>query len=142
MSPVSDDSADPGEHGDEAPDANTDEWRRDPRGPVDPDDVDGVPTVSCERCGREWDLAYELDDMQVGNQAVQQFALDHRRHTGHFPDGVATWRAECRNCPEGAERLSEDAVHRWAETHARHTTHAVDVHHADGEETTRVAPPG
>lgn len=107
---------------------------------LDADTVDDVPTVSCARCGREWDLSYELDDMRVGNQALEQFALDHRRHTGHFPDDVATWRAECRNCPEGAERLAEDATYRWAETHARHTRHSVDVHHADGEGTTRVDP--
>lgn len=97
------------------------------RPPADPAGVDDTPTIACERCGREWDLAYELDEVQVGNQAVEQFALDHRRHTGHFPDGVATWRAECRRCPEGAERLSEQPARRWAETHARHTGHAVEL---------------
>ena len=100
------------------------------------DDVDDSPTVSCSRCGREWDLGREL--ARVGNQGVEQFALDHHRHTGHFPDGVATWRAECRRCTEGVERLAEDAARRWAETHVRHTSHAVDLHHADGEGTTRV----
>jgi ferredoxin len=101
---------------------------------------DDLPTVTCDRCDRSWDLGYELDDMEVGNQAVEQFALDHKRHTGHFPDDVATWRAACRRCPEGAERLSEHAARRWAATHARHTRHAVDLHHADGETTSRVDP--
>jgi hypothetical protein len=106
------------------------------------DDVDDVPTVSCRRCGRAWTLDYELDELMVGNQAVTQFALDHRRHTGHFPDDVETWRATCRHCPEGVERLSEDAVSRWAETHARHTRHTVAIDHATGDETTLVdAPP-
>ncbi len=110
----------------------------DPRTPPDPDDL---PTVTCSRCDRTWDLAYELDELRVGNQAVEQFALDHQRHTGHFPDGVATWRATCRNCPERVDRLEERAARRWAETHARHTDHAVDLHHADGEGVTRVDPP-
>jgi len=113
----------------------------DPDPPRTPDDVDDTPTIACERCGREWDLGYELDDMGVGNQAVEQFALDHHRHTGHFPDGVATWRADCRHCTEGVERLAADGARRWAETHARHTRHAVDLHHADGETTTRVEAP-
>ncbi|MFB6086912.1 MAG: hypothetical protein ABEJ85_00195 [Haloarculaceae archaeon] len=103
--------------------------------PPDPDDVDDTPTVTCERCDREWDLAYELDELHAGNQALEQFALDHRRHTGHFPDGVETWRADCRQCPEGSEHLTERPARRWAETHARHTTHAVALHHATGETT-------
>jgi hypothetical protein len=96
------------------------------------------PTVSCERCGREWELDYELTELGVGNQAFEQFALDHQRHTGHFPDGVTTWRAVCRRCPERVERLSEDGARRWAETHARHTRHAVAVRHG-GEEVTLLA---
>ena len=102
------------------------------------DAVDDTPTVTCTRCDREWNLAYELDDLGVGNQAVEQFALDHKRHTGHFPDGVATWRAACRNCPEGSEHLAERGARRWAETHARHTRHSVAIDHADAEETTVV----
>ncbi|USZ68081.1 hypothetical protein NGM10_15280 [Halorussus salilacus] len=98
-------------------------------------EIDDTPTVTCSRCDREWDLGYELDDLGVGNQAVEQFALDHQRHTGHFPDGIATWRATCRNCPEAVERLSEDAARRWAETHARHTRHSVELRHATDEET-------
>ena len=101
--------------------------------PVDAEPVDDAPTVACERCGREWTLEYELDELRVGNQAVEQFALDHRRHTGHFPDDVSTWRAECRHCPEGAKRLGETPARRWAEVHARHTGHAVDIDHASFE---------
>ncbi len=91
---------------------------------------DDVPTIACERCDREWALEYELDELRVGNQAVEQFALDHRRHTGHFPDGVSTWLAECRQCPESSEHLREPAARRFAETHARHTGHAVELAHA------------
>ncbi len=97
------------------------------------DDPGNAPTVSCRRCGREWDLGDELD--AVGNSAFEQFALDHRRHTGHFPDGIATWRAVCRHCPERAERIEESGVRRWARTHARHTDHAVDIEGSDGEST-------
>jgi len=99
---------------------------------------DNVPTVSCERCDREWELSYELDELMAGNRAVEQFALDHERHTGHYPDGVSTWRAACRRCPDGVERLSETAARRWARTHARHTRHDVTLHHAEGEETTLI----
>lgn len=99
---------------------------------------DNVPTVSCERCGRSWELSYELDELVAGNRAVEQFALDHERHTGHYPDGVATWRAVCRRCPDGVERLSESAARRWARTHARHTRHDVALHHAEDDETTVV----
>lgn len=98
--------------------------------------VDDTPTVSCERCDREWDVAYELDELGVGNQAVEQFALDHKRHTGHYPDGVGTWLADCRNCPEGTERLSEDGASRWGEIHARHTRHAVEVSRATDDDST------
>jgi hypothetical protein len=114
-----------------AVDDGTDSARDD--GPAGDDRVS--PTITCARCGREWDLSYELDDLQVGNQAVEQFALDHKRHTGHFPDDVSTWQATCRQCPEGVDRLSEDAALRWAQTHARHTRHAVTVTHADATET-------
>jgi len=100
-----------------------------------PDDIDDLPTVSCERCGRKWDLAYELEEVAVGNQAFEQFALDHQRHTGHFPDGISTWGADCRQCPEAIQRLDERAARRWAETHARHTGHAVEVDHAEKELT-------
>lgn len=94
------------------------------------DDGDGdAPTVSCNRCGEEWSLAYELDDLQVGNQAVEKFALDHQQHTGHLPDDVSPWIADCRRCPETVELLSERGSRRWAETHARHTRHIVEIRH-------------
>jgi hypothetical protein len=99
-----------------------------------PETVDDLPTVSCTRCGREWTLGYELDELVAGNQAVEQFALDHKQHTGHFPDDAATWLARCRNCPDGVERLSSRAARRWAEVHARHTRHSVAVSHGtDGD---------
>jgi hypothetical protein len=97
--------------------------------PPPAEDVDDTPTVSCERCGREWTLSYELDELRVGNQAVEQFALDHKRHTGHFPDDVAAWTVSCRRCPDGDEFLSEGPARRWAETHARHTRHDVEMRH-------------
>ena len=102
----------------------------------DPPPVDESPTVSCRRCDREWNLEDELS--AVGNQAFEQFALDHRRHTGHFPDGIETWRVSCRHCPEETERLAKAAAHRWAETHARHTRHDLEIKHATGDETTLV----
>lgn len=108
--------------------------------PTDPADVDDIPTISCERCGREWDLGFELDALSVGNQAVEQFALDHHRHTGHFPDGVSTWQADCQQCPERSEHLLENAATRWARTHARHTRHSVELQHADRSEPTRIDP--
>ena len=119
------------------PEFPEDRDRTDPRPPGPDDEIDDVPTISCTTCGREWDLSHELDELEVGNQAVEQFALDHAQHTGHYPDGVATWRAVCRHCPEGAERLSEHGVSRWAKTHARHTRHTVEVRPAaeDGDVT-------
>lgn len=98
--------------------------------------ADDPPTIACRRCGREWNLEAELS--AVGNQAFEQFALDHRRHTGHFPDDVETWRVDCRHCPEEAERLEEAAAMRWAETHARHTRHDLEVRHATDDEVTLV----
>ena len=110
----------------------------DPDESIATDDEFDAPTVTCERCDREWDLSEKFEDLGVGNHAVEQFALDHRRHTGHFPDEIATWRAVCRNCPEEAERLASDAATRWAETHARHTRHAVEIRHARSDEATLV----
>ena len=105
------------------------------------DDVDRTPAVSCARCGREWDLAFELDELAAGNQAVEQFALDHKRHTGHYPDDVTPWVASCRRCPAGEAFLAERPARRWARTHARHTRHEVAVAH-DGEEEATVRAPG
>jgi len=98
-------------------------------------DADGVPTVSCSRCGREWDLSYELDDLRAGNRAVEQFALDHERHTGHYPDDVTPWVVDCRRCPDGDRFLAERPARRWARTHARHTGHEVRVQDPDGTHT-------
>ncbi|MCO8267989.1 hypothetical protein C5B90_14375 [Haloferax sp. Atlit-12N] len=95
--------------------------------------IDDTPTVSCSRCGEEWDLSYELDELQLGNQSVEQFALDHRRHTGHFPDDVSPWVVSCRQCPDGEQFLSEASARRWARTHARHTRHEVAMDHADDD---------
>jgi len=87
----------------------------------------GVPTVTCTRCGREWELSFELEELSAGNRAVEQFALDHERHTGHFPDDVTPWIVECQQCPDGEQYLEERPARRWATVHARHTTHTVEV---------------
>ena len=108
--------------------------------PVAPDpDHSGVPRVSCARCGREWELTHELDDLQAGNRAVEQFALDHERHTGHYPDDVTPWIARCQQCPDGERFLAERPARRWATTHARHTRHAVRLQRPD--ETVDVVSP-
>ncbi|EJN58425.1 hypothetical protein [Halogranum rubrum] len=109
----------------------SDEFSQNPEDETD----ENVPTISCSRCGREWELSYELDDLQVGNQSAEQFALDHMRHTGHFPDSVTPWVARCRQCPDGDEFLTERPAQRWAEIHARHTRHTVALTH-DDEQTT------
>lgn len=92
-----------------------------------PDDIDDTPTISCSRCDRTWDLGYELDELQVGNRALERFALDHRRHTGHYPDEVTPWIADCQTCPDEELFLSEQPARRWAQTHARHTRHTVEL---------------
>ncbi|MBB6646563.1 hypothetical protein [Halobellus ruber] len=99
----------------------------------------GVPTVACTQCGRAWDLDYELEELYAGNRAVEQFALDHERHTGHFPDDVTPWIVECRQCPDGEQYLEERSARRWAETHARHTNHTVELQPpADGTPVERI----
>lgn len=103
-------------------------------------DVDDVPTVTCSRCDRSWDLSYELDELRVGNQAVEKFALDHKQHTGHFPDEVTAWLADCRQCPDGEAFLSERPARRWAEAHARHTRHDIAIEHGDQDEASLVEP--
>jgi len=104
---------------------------------TDPDAVDDVPTVRCSICDREWALDYELDDLVAGNRAVEQFALDHQRHTGHFPDDVTPWIATCRICPAEERFLADRPATRFARTHARHTGHPVALHdpEADAPET-------
>jgi len=105
---------------------------------LDPDEVDDVPVVTCSRCDQAWTLAFELDVLCAGNQAVEQFALDHMRHTGHYPDDVTPWVATCRRCPDGEAFLAERPARRWATTHARHTRHEVGVEHgSDVEDTVR-----
>lgn len=101
-----------------------------------PDDIDDTPTVACSRCDTEWDLSYELDTLRVGNRALERFALDHKRHVGHFPDEVQPWSVACTGCPDSDEFLTERPARRWAETHARHTSHTVTLGHADGSEST------
>ena len=105
-----------------------------------PNDVDDVPTVTCSQCGREWDLTYELEELKVGNQAVETFALDHRQHTGHFPDDVTPWTVDCRQCHGAEAFLSERPARRWAETHARHAGHALEVRHGESGDQALVDP--
>lgn len=102
--------------------------------------VSGAPTVTCSRCDDEWVLEYELDDLRAGNRAVEQFAMDHHHHTGHYPDDVTPWIAECRNCPRGEQFLAERPTRRFAETHARHTTHVVEVHAPEDEGPELISP--
>lgn len=106
-----------------------------------PHEVDDVPTISCSICDREWQLTYELDELRVGNRAVEQFALDHKRHTGHFPDEVMPWVVTCTECPDGEAYLEERPADRWAHAHARHARHTVIVEHEsiDGDRT--IEPP-
>lgn len=86
-----------------------------------------TPTVTCSSCGRTWDLEYELDELQVGNRALETFAMDHHRHTGHYPDDVTPWLVDCRRCPEREPYLSERPARRFAEAHARHTGHEITL---------------
>ena len=101
-----------------------------------PDGIDDTPTVACSRCDAEWDLEYELETLRVGNRAIERFALDHKRHAGHFPDEVQPWTAVCETCSDGDEFLTERPARRWAKTHARHTGHPVSIDHTDATETT------
>lgn len=103
-------------------------------------DPEGTPTVTCSRCDSEWDLSYELDDLKEGNRALERFAMDHHRHTGHFPDDVTPWLVACRNCPESEQFLAERPAQRFAETHARHTTHAVELEPPEEDEVMLVSP--
>ncbi|WP_459880203.1 hypothetical protein [Halorubrum gandharaense] len=119
---------------------------RDPADPSggrfkDPDAVDDLPTVSCTRCDREWDLAYELDELSAGNRALEQFAMDHERHTGHYPDGVTPWTVDCRQCPAADRFLAERPARRFARTHARHTRHQIDLGKPDADVAETVTGP-
>ncbi len=93
---------------------------------------DGIPTVSCSRCDREWTLDHELDELHAGNRAVEQFALDHERHTGHYPDDVTPWIVRCQRCPGGERFLAERPARRWATAHVRHTEHDVRLNGPEG----------
>ncbi len=104
----------------------------------EPEDV--TPVVSCARCGREWELDYELDELHAGNRAVEQFALDHERHTGHLPDDVTPWIVSCQRCPASDRFLEERAARRWGRTHARHTTHRITLRDPAGDGET-IEPP-
>ena len=97
------------------------------------DEPRNAPTISCARCDDRWTLDYELDELCAGNRAVEQFALDHKRHTGHFPDDVTPWIVACEQCPDGETFLSERPARRWAEIHARHTRHCVEIRHETEE---------
>ena len=132
-SPSDDNSAD-----DNAADNNTVDDNAADKNTATETPADNTPTVSCSRCDRTWELDYELDSLYAGNQAFEQFALDHERHTGHFPDDVTPWAADCRQCPDGERFLDERPARRWAETHARHTRHSVKLTH--GDETATIAP--
>lgn len=101
--------------------------------PRSDEEVDDTPVVTCSRCDHEWCLGYELDELRVGNRALEQFALDHMRHTGHYPDDVTPWVADCRRCPDGEAFLSERPARRWAKTHARHARHDVELRHPEEE---------
>ena len=105
---------------------------RDPGLP--PGDPEDAPLVTCSRCDREWDLEYELEELHAGNRALEQFALDHQRHTGHYPDDTSPWLATCRHCPAGEAFLAKRPARRWAQTHARHTRHDVTLEHASTDE--------
>ena len=107
----------------------------------DDDPIEMTPTVSCSRCDREWELSYELDDQAAGNRALEQFALDHQRHTGHYPDEVTPWIANCQHCPAGERFLAERPARRFAQTHARHTGHELTLQPPDSETDERIEPP-
>jgi len=100
--------------------------------PLRDEPVDDTPTISCSRCDNSWELTYELETLYAGNQAFEQFALDHKRHTGHFPDDISPWVVDCQQCPDAEAYLDERPARRWAETHARHTTHPVTITYEAG----------
>lgn len=107
-----------------------------------PENPNLAPTVECSTCGQEWELSYELDELHAGNRAVEQFALDHYRHTGHYPDDVSPWRVTCQDCPAEEQYLEERPARRFGRTHARHTRHDLvlgrpngDEHHIEPDDT-------
>jgi hypothetical protein len=115
-----------------SPDPDESEPAPDPT--ADPEhQPDRVPTVSCSQCDRSWTLNRELDELNAGNRALEQFGLDHYRHTGHYPDDVTPWLVECQRCVKNDRFLSERPARRWARTHARHTHHDVLIRSPEGE---------
>lgn len=104
-----------------------------PREPSNDDPPEMTPTVACTRCDQEWELTYELEELHAGNSALEQFAMDHYRHTGHYPDDVTPYQIECRVCPQGDQFLSERPARRFARTHARHTRHTLTLQEPEGE---------
>lgn len=102
--------------------------------------ANGAPTVTCSRCDDEWTLGYELDELQAGNRAVEQFAMDHRRHTGHYPDDVTPWVVSCRQCPQQEEFLAERPARRFGKTHVRHTSHTVELLDPDESASSSIQP--
>ena len=98
------------------------------------------PTVSCASCNREWVLDFELDELRAGNRALEQFALDHYRHTGHYPDDVTPWVASCEQCPAEEQYLEKRPAKRFATTHARHTQHTVLLTLSDEDESRKIGP--
>ena len=102
--------------------------------------VDDTPTICCSRCDKTWELSYELETLYAGNQAFEQFALDHKRHTGHFPDDISPWVVDCQQCPDAEAYLDERPARRWAETHARHTSHPVELRYEAGGIDERIEP--
>lgn len=99
-----------------------------------------VPTVTCTACEHEWELHYELEELKVGNRALQQFALDHHRHTGHYPDNVTPWVVSCDQCPATDQYLEERPARRFATTHARHTRHTVSLLDPDTGDEAEITP--
>lgn len=98
-------------------------------------DPENSPVVSCTRCDHTWDLDYEFEELQAGNRALEQFAIDHERHTGHYPDDVRPWTVVCERCPATEQYLSARPARRWANTHARHTRHQITLTDPNGEQT-------
>ena len=99
----------------------TDDFSDGERPPTDP------PTISCSQCQQTWTVEYELEELHAGNSALEQFAMDHQRHTGHFPDEVTPFVVDCTQCPATEQYLTRRPAERFAETHARHTGHTVEL---------------
>ncbi len=116
------------------------DWNDEPRESERSTPADVDPTVSCSTCGREWKLSYELDELHAGNRALEQFALDHYRHTGHYPDTATPWVVSCQQCPVEEQYLEQRPARRFGETHARHTQHTVVLEEPDGDHRDKIEP--